>query len=411
MANRNYILMHKHIPAADIQLDGATGVIRSIGTIKNPEHIPVGIPVKNGIADRQALNSWWAGRAIPASRDRIQDALKKLGVSSTQLLLEKCLGLSLSDQYWICPVSENIQWEDINFFQNDFSDDVGNILFGRGPSSERMNMMSPDNTSDGWLKKKWVIADGKRCLLKGGSGATQQEPYNEVIASIIMKRLGIPHTSYSLTVQEDYPYSLCEDFITSDSELITAWYIMQTERKPNHISIHQHYLNCCSALGIPGIQLAVDQMIVLDYIIFNEDRHQNNFGVLRDAETLKYTGAAPIYDSGTSLWFDKPATMIGSVKAVCKPFKTSHEEQIKLVSSFDWLELEKLDNIEDEWMELTKNSLFLDENRRRAIANALRNRIQRLDKILRSSIHMVSGTGGDVVEDIKYSGYFDPSGP
>ena len=47
-------------------------------------------------------------------------------------------------------------------------------------------------------------------------------------------------------------------------------------------------------------------MIVLDYLIVNEDRHQNNFGVVRNAETLEYLGAAPIYDSGTSLWFDKP---------------------------------------------------------------------------------------------------------
>lgn len=39
-------------------------------------------------------------------------------------------------------------------------------------------------------------------------------------------------------------------------------------------------------------------MIVLDYLIVNEDRHQNNFGVVRNAETLEYLGAAPIYDSG-----------------------------------------------------------------------------------------------------------------
>lgn len=34
--------------------------------------------------------------------------------------------------------------------------------------------------------------NGKRCLIKGGSGATWQEPYNEVIASRIMERLHIP---------------------------------------------------------------------------------------------------------------------------------------------------------------------------------------------------------------------------
>ena len=217
MADGSYILMHKRTPVADLQLDSDTCVIRSIGQVYHEAHVPVGIPVKKGAIDRRALNTWWSGRAIPASRDRIRDALEEMNLSSTQLLVEKCLGLSLSDQYWICPAGGGVQWDDVNFFQNTFSDDVGNILFGRGSSSDRVSLMSPDNTSDGWLKKKWAILEGRRCLIKGGSGAIQQEPYNEVLASILMERLGIPHVPYWLMIQEDYPYSVCEDFMTPDT--------------------------------------------------------------------------------------------------------------------------------------------------------------------------------------------------
>ncbi len=39
--------------------------------------------------------------------------------------------------------------------ENTFSDDVGNILFGQKISNNPVSLMSPDNTSDGWLKKKW----------------------------------------------------------------------------------------------------------------------------------------------------------------------------------------------------------------------------------------------------------------
>lgn len=191
MADSRCILMHKNTLVVDLQLDTATGVIRSVGQVYNALHIPVGIPVKRGVVDRSALNAWWTGRAIPVSRDRIRDALQELKLASTQLLLDKCLGLSLSDQYWICPASDGVRWEEVNFFQNAFSDDVGDILFGRGSSSGRVSLMSPDNTSNGWLKKKWAILDGCRCLVKGGSGATQQEPYNEVLASAVMERLGI----------------------------------------------------------------------------------------------------------------------------------------------------------------------------------------------------------------------------
>lgn len=118
--------------------------------------------------------------------------------------------------------------------------------------------------------------------------------------------------TYTLTVQEDYPYSVCEDFHHPGNRVDPSVVYHATVKRPNHVSVYQHYMDCCEALGIPGVREAVDRMIVLDYLIVNEDRHQNNFGVVRNAETLEYLGAAPIYDSGTSLWFDKPTGMVGS---------------------------------------------------------------------------------------------------
>lgn len=401
----NYLLMHKETPVVELCIDSKTGTISKIGKIRNPEHIPIGIPVRRGSIDRGALNSWWIGRSIPASRSGLKNALLEMNISSAEILIEKCFGLSLSDQYWICPINEQIQWKNINFFENSFSDDVGNIFFGHSTGNKKLDFMSPDNTSDGWLKKKWTIVNGKRCLIKGGSGTVWQEAYNEVIASRIMERLDIPHVKYELIYEDGYPYSICEDFVTVDTELIPAWYILQTQKKSNHSSIYEHYLYCASALNIPNIKNSIDKMLVLDYLIVNEDRHQTNFGALRDVNTLMYIGTAPIYDSGTSLWFDKPTPMIGSMaKVTCKPFKNSHDEQIKLVSSFDWLDLSKLDNIEEEWMSITENSDFLDDKRRIAIATALRDRIQNLQHIVKQKSEYRHTINNDVHEDVKYSG-------
>lgn len=407
---QQYILMHKNIPVAELILDSASASVSSIGEVMAPAHVPVGIAVKKGKIDRAALNEWWKGRAIPASRDGIHDALLELKVTSTEKLLDKCLGLSLSDQYWICPAGSGISWESVNFFENPFSDDVGNILFGKGAASGRISLMSPDNTSDGWLRKKWKIIDGKRCLLKGGGGTVRQEPYNEVIAGSIMQRLGIPHVPYTLVMQEGYPYSLCEDFITPKTELITAWYIFQTQPKANHISVYQHYLNCCETLHIPGIREALDQMIVLDFLIANEDRHQNNFGVVRNVETLEYSGAAPIYDSGSSLWFSKPNAFITpSAKVHCKPFKNSHDDQVKLVTSFDWLDLRALYGIDEELRELVRDSLFIDAARCDALCAGLRGRVKLLADVVNSRRTYVTfdDSGADVAEDIAYSGSED----
>lgn len=402
----DYQLMHKDIPVVQFRLDDVTSSIAHIGEVQNPVHLPTGIPLRKRQVDRAALNAWWSGRAIPASRQGIRTALEELRVPATQNLLDKCLGLSLSDQYWIRPAGSTLRWSDVNFFEHPFSDDVGNILFGKGSSGDPINLMSPNNTSDGWLKKKWTLLNGKRCLLKGGSGTTHQEPYNEAFASILMRRLGVPHVDYALIHQDGYPFSLCEDFITPQTELVSAWYVMQTQKKENHISVYQHLLNCCDALGIPGVRDAIDRMLAVDYLLVNEDRHQNNFGFIRNADTLEWIGPAPIYDSGTSLWFDTPTPLIHASAAhmKCKPFKTNHEEQIKLAGSLEWIDWHRLDGIEEEFLAMTHESPFVDEVRRNAIAKALKKRVEMLKECARIPQAAGIDLRYEVRSDMAYSG-------
>lgn len=43
-----------------------------------------------------------------------------------------------------------------------------------------------------------------------------------------------------------------------------------------------------------------------DFILTNTDRHLNNFGVLRDTNTLSFIGMAPIFDSGNAMFWQNP---------------------------------------------------------------------------------------------------------
>ena len=110
-----YVLMHKRTAVCDIELDDASGFIRKIGAIHAPEHLPVGVPIRDGMADRKALGDWWTDRAIPASRSGVREAMETLNITNTKALLVKCFGLSLSDAYWICPRDIDLTWEGINF--------------------------------------------------------------------------------------------------------------------------------------------------------------------------------------------------------------------------------------------------------------------------------------------------------
>lgn len=381
------ILMHKRIPVISIEFDNFTGYIQKICDVYNPKHLPIGISIKNGIVDKNAFNTWWMNRSIPTNRNGIAKALETLEIPNTKFLLLRCYGLSLSDQYWVKPENSDLKWEDINFFNNPFSDDIGNVLFGINIENKVLNFSSPDNTSDGCLKKRWKIIDGKRCLIKGGSNPFHQQPFNEVIASEIMEKLNIPHVTYSLIWDNNIPYSVCEDFVDENTELIPVWRVLMTQEKNNSTSLYKHFINCCEGLGVDDVTKFIDYMITIDYIIANEDRHLNNFGLLRNVETLEWIGIAPIYDSGSSLGFDKLPSQMKSEKDIeCKPFKNDFLEQLQLVQSFDWLDLSKLDNIESIIRNIFAkdiNKIYIDDNRIDAIVNSVKRRINNLEQIVK----------------------------
>lgn len=401
------ILKHKNIDVMSVEFDDVTGVIININDIFAPLHMPYGVLQFNGTVDRKELNSWWLGRAIPASRSGLKEALEKLNISSSTEMLSKSYGLNLSDQYWICPEESKIDWSLINFFENNFSEDIGNILVGIGGDYDNIDYMSPDSASDGWLKKKWKIINSERVLFKAGSGTFQQEPYNEVLATIIMKRLGISCAEYSIMNIGNMPYSACGGFICADTELITAHNILKSKKQPNHISKFEHYINCCNEFGI-DIRDNLNKMLTVDYIIVNEDRQLNNFGLIRNADTLEYIKPAPVYDNGSSMWFNKATHLIkaGARDAVCNPFKNNHSDQIKLVSSFDWFDVKMLSGIDEEFNEILKNSKYIDGQRRDVLCYMLNERIRMVSNTIDNSVKYtnIPMCINEVEEDIAYSG-------
>ena len=79
----------------------------------------------------------------------------------------------------------------------------------------------------------------------------------------------------------------------------------------------------------------------------NEDRHLNNFGIIRDVNTLKWLDVAPIFDNGQSLniayYDDEEMHITGEGKLFygVKPF----DEIIKIVKDIKRIDVTKLDDI------------------------------------------------------------------
>ncbi|MBR5163920.1 MAG: HipA domain-containing protein, partial [Schwartzia sp.] len=357
----NYFLLNKNVRVAELSIDESTGYIKDIIKLITPEHLP--LLAKFSTDKRDGLQRWFQSRSIPKARKNLEKLLAHAGAKTANALSLKSLGLNLSDQYWFCPAESDLSWEDVNLFQNDFQRQ-GFASAEKGSSS-----YSPDSSSNGELPKFWSVENGKRYLYKEGNEPYFQQPYNEVFASELLDVLKLPHISYSLADIDGTSYSVCETFITADTEYVPALYIRDVCEKTNNENDYQHFFRCTEALAIPCTRIEIDNMLAFDYLIQNGDRHFGNFGFIRDVNTLKYLGVAPLFDHGNSLWYKSLTPDMVFRNQEAKPFRDKQDEQIKLIKATS-LPLEKLskDLIQNLTQKVFGQNPRIDEARRERIA-------------------------------------------
>lgn len=348
-----YLLMNRTHEVLSFRYDASAGEFFEADEIIDPSRAPLSIMSPRGTrASKIALSYWWAHRVIPKARTGIDAKLVELGIDDIANLPFCSLGLSLSDQYWVKPYQSDLRWEDVNFFDNYFIEaESADWLSGVG-------LDSPDNTSDGVLSKRWVSVDGERRLLKGGT-LLEQEPFNEVIATELFRRLLAPHeyVAYELQEWNGSWVSSCPNFLTDEEELIPAYYVKEIMKQPDHHNDYRHYVECCQSLGVSAIEDALGKMIIGDYLMANTDRHWRNFGLIRNVETLEYR-AAPLFDTGSSLWCRVPTRELvyTPVSFDTRPFFDDAHRQLRLVDDASWLDCDKLEGFA-EWA-----ADFLEEN-------------------------------------------------
>ncbi len=212
------ILMNKNIEVLIVEYNETSKFFDYIYEVKSINYAPYilrGFYIKNDINDtvfRTNLSEWFKGRGIPSWRDKLDLLLHRLNITAPYELLDKAFGLSLSDQYWLKPCDSDILYDDINFFDNDF--DYAEFMEASLSTNSRAitketSLKTTNNTTDGMLKKAWIIDKGTRYLLKGGYKSETLQPFNEVLASEICKRLGFYHVEYTIDTYKDMVVSKC----------------------------------------------------------------------------------------------------------------------------------------------------------------------------------------------------------
>ena len=393
------ILMNKNTEVLSCDFNEVSKFFDKIYEVYNIDYAPYILKsfyIDEDINDtpfRTNLSEWFKGRGIPSCRDKLDMLLLRLNVVAPSELLDKAFGLSLSDQYWLKPVGTDIKYEDINFFDNDFN--YAEFMEASLSKNSKMiqnasSLKTPNNTTDGMLKKAWIIENGTRYLLKGGYKNETLQPFNEVLASEICKRLGFDLVEYTLDTYKDTVVSKCPCFITKDTELITCYQIRNDMKRHDSIEDYEEYIKKLESEGIKDVRTKIENMYILDFLIMNEDRHLNNFGIIRDVNTLKWVDVAPIFDNGQSLnieYYDEEELHISSEGKLfyeVKPF----DELIKVVKDIKRIDVSKLEGLPkwfDDLLHQYQNITGYSDTRINRLCILLNRQINKLKKLIENS--------------------------
>lgn len=281
----------------------------------------------------KGIIKWLSNRVIPKNRAFVDEILKAFGLSvnDTKGIIDICLGLSLNDSYWVTPVEFEGKFVDYNLFENPFSEALSLVAYTGVGSAEKAFSTSPEFTTNGMLRKAWRhIENDGIYLYKGGTeGAanTGNEPYSEFYACQVAKAMGLNCVEYDLENWKGILASKCRLFTDIDTSFVPISRLIKDRTLKNALDYY-------AGLGKPFYD-DLCSMLVFDAVIYNEDRHFGNFGILRDNHTGKIIKPAPIFDNGLSLFNFAMADDLENLSEYAKtrtpPYGVSFDEVCKAV--------------------------------------------------------------------------------
>ena len=363
-----FTLMNRNHPVLDFVYNRRTRETADIVPREGIAWKPLGIGLRERTPNRYDLAAWIASRSIPDMRPNLAPVLRELAARHGIDLMFDSWGLNLSDQYWFKPVDIDVDWHDVNYFENGYEEALGETLLGgsapAGNSTARITH-SPDTATPGMLSKTWIHRDGTNLLVKSGTGNENREPYNELLATKLLARLldDEDFVAYSLTERHGRAYSTCPTFVTSETELIPAADVLTAFGVTEGRDLHRGYLEAGQALGVSNLGRAVSKMIVADHLMANFDRHTHNFGLMREVETLDRYRVAPLFDNGCGFYSRATTDELehGRYLWEAHPFRPYPSQQLALVEDLSWYDSSSLDGFLDDIADVLSLNAQLDE--------------------------------------------------
>ena len=248
----------------------------------------------------EGIEHWIDARNYAKHKDHFRSMLKDWQLDTPDGFLQISHALSLNDTLWVKPESSALRWADVSLYSNQFDDIAARTAFETGLHGLQLSSTSPEFTSEGTYPKCWRKESNDIILYKTGStGASNAglEPYSEFMAARVAGMMkDVYSIEYDLTRFKGRLCSTCRLFTDESTGFVPA-YKLFSRNMPGNMA---RTLDFCRSLGF---EREFSDMIVLDAVTFNQDRHLGNFGFLIDNDTFRIKAFAPLFDFNRSMLF------------------------------------------------------------------------------------------------------------
>jgi len=347
---------------------------------ENKNFLPLALKYEN-----LSLLGWIKSRTIPKNRDFVHKILMELDLSFDDIegIVAISKSLSLNDCYWIVKSDFIGSFDDYNLYDNDFNKTLSLLAYtGYASVKHKDFISSPEFTTNGMLAKAWRKNPQGRegiYLYKGGSyGCANcgKEPYSEFYASQVAQEMDLCVTLYDLGKWKGKINSICPLFSSKELSFIPIYHLV-TE------GTWEAVLEYYKKLGNSFYDDLID-MLLLDIIIINSDRHFGNFGFLVDTQTNEIVKTAPIFDNGLSLFYDALEDDLENIEkyASIKIMKNAGDFMLFAQNIIDKRVKKKIKKLIN--FKFTRDKNYnLSVKRLRIIENFIQNRVSQLLEIER----------------------------
>lgn len=282
-----YLLMNKDREVARFSItDSGFGNTYSFQK-HTEEHLPIGFDY---------IEAWLDNRKASKHNTHLRQIMKDCGCDRTEGFIKVTHAASINDTFWIKEEQEDVHWQDVSFYCNEFNEVISKLAFeGIGLYGIKLSNTSPELSTDGSFRKCWMREeDGIYLYKRGSSGARNAglEPYCEILGAELAGKLLSEAVSYALINMHGEPASKCRLFTSEQYGYVPAARFKINHSSPNDLM--QFYSKM-------GSEDAFRRMIVIDSLTFNVDRHAGNHGVLVDNDTLQPFTMAPVFDMNMSM--------------------------------------------------------------------------------------------------------------